>query len=440
MRPGKFFAKRKTYQDAFKKFLSMLVIVKVFIESVGQAIQELNGNRLRSFLSLLGITIGIFCIIGVQSAVDSLESSVRGSFEQLGEDVLYVQKMPWNEDPSVNFWKYQRRPNPSYQDRMAIKERVKSAGLVDYHVFLGFKPIKYRSTTVSRAYSLAVTYDFEELIGLKFSRGRFYNPTEYHNGANKIILGATVAEELFGPLDPIGKEVKLMGHNLEVIGVIEKSGRSLINIFNYDDGILMGYETARKMAVVRSTHRYGGSSVIVKAAEGYSLDQLKDEVKGVLRSHHRLRPKENDDFSLNNISLLASVMDNIFGTLSLLGLIIGGFAIFVGMFSVANIMFVSVKERTSIIGVKKALGAKQAYILLEFLIEAVILCIIGGAAGLLFVVLISYVLSGVLPFPMFLSAKNIVLGIALSAGIGILAGLIPAFQAARLDPVEAIRK
>lgn len=418
----------------------MTVFLKVFIASMGQALQELYGNRLRSFLSLLGITIGIFCIIGVQSAVDSLESSVRGSFDQLGEDVVYIQKIPWNEDPGMNFWKYQRRPNPSYQDRMAIKDRVKSAGLVDYHVFLGFKPVKYRSTTVNRAYSIAITYDFEELIGVKFSKGRFYNPTEYHNGANKVILGATVAEELFGPLDPVGKEIKLMGHKLEVIGVIEKSGRSLINIFNYDEGIVIGFETARKMAVVKSNHPFGGSSVVVKAAEGYSLEQLKDEVRGVLRSHHRLKPKEADDFSLNNVSLLASVMDSIFGALSMAGLIIGGFAIFVGMFSVANIMFVSVKERTSIIGVKKALGAKQGYILLEFLIEAVILCIIGGAAGLLFVILASYILSGVLPFPMFLSAKNMIMGVALSAGIGVLAGLIPAFQAARLDPVEAIRK
>ena len=418
----------------------MTVFLKVFIASMGQALQELYGNRLRSFLSLLGITIGIFCIIGVQSAVDSLESSVRESFDQLGEDLVYIQKIPWNEDPGMNFWKYQRRPDPSYQDRMAIKDRVKSAGLVDYQVFLGFKPVKYRSTTVKRAYSIAITYDFEELIGVKFSKGRFYNPTEYHNGANKVILGATVAEELFGPLDPVGKEIKLMGHKLEVIGVIEKSGRSLINIFNYDDGIVIGFETARKMAVVKSNHPFGGASVVVKAADGYSLEQLKDEVRGVLRSHHRLKPKEADDFSLNNLSLLASVMDSIFGALSMAGLIIGGFAIFVGMFSVANIMFVSVKERTSIIGVKKALGAKQGYILLEFLIEAVILCIIGGVAGLLFVVLASYILSGVLPFPIFLSTKNILMGVALSVGIGVLAGLIPAFQAARLDPVEAIRK
>lgn len=417
-----------------------MVLLKVFLESVGQAIQQLNANRLRSFLSLLGITIGIFCIIGVQSAVDSLETSVRSSIDKLGDDVLYVQKLPWTEDPSVSFWKYMRRPNPSYQDMSVIRERVKSAGLTDYHVFLGFKPIKYRSNTVTGAYSVAVTYDFENLTGTKCEKGRFYSPTEYHNGMLKVVIGHNVAEELFGSLDPIGKQVKLMGHNLEVIGVIEKSGRSIISFFDYDDGIVIGYETAKKMALVKSNHPYGGSSVIVKAAEGYSLDQLRDEVTSVLRADHRLKPKEADDFSLNNLSLLASVMDSIFGALGTAGLIVGGFAIFVGMFSVANIMFVSVKERTNIIGIKKALGAKQSYILLEFLIEAVILCIIGGAAGLLFVSGVTYLLSGVLPFDIFLSSKNIAVGIVLSAGIGVLSGLIPAFQAARLDPVEAIRK
>ncbi|MCB9284054.1 MAG: ABC transporter permease [Lewinellaceae bacterium] len=418
----------------------MKILFRVFWESTGQALQELYGNRLRSFLSLLGITIGIFCIIGVQSAVDSLEHSIRGSIDKLGDDVLYVQKIPWAEDPGVTFWKYMRRPNPSYQDMAVIREKVKSAGLTDYHVFLGFKPIRYRSNTVTGAYSVATTFDFEALTGTKFQKGRFYTSAEYHNGMDKLVIGSNVADELFGSLDPIGKQVKIMGHRMEVIGVIEKSGQSMINFFDYDDGIVIGYETARKMAAVRSNHRYGGSSVIVKAAEGYSLEQLRDEVTGVLRAYHRLKPKEADDFSLNSVSVIASAMDSFFGVLSVVGMIIGGFAIFVGMFSVANIMFVSVKERTSIIGIKKALGAKQGYILLEFLIEAVILCIIGGAAGLLLVRLVTFILSGFLPFAMFLSAKNIMVGVLLSAGIGVLSGLIPAFQAARLDPVEAIRK
>jgi putative ABC transport system permease protein len=417
----------------------MFVLLRVIRESLAQAVQQLNGNRLRSFLSLLGITIGIFCIIGVQSAVDSLESNIRGSIEKLGDDVLYIQKMPWNQDPHTNFWKFQRRPNPDYADYEVIKAKVKTAELVDYHVFLGAKTLKYRSNSVERAFTVAVTYDCADIFNLGFEKGRYYTPAEYNYGLNKIIIGYTVAEKLFGPIDPIGKEVKLAGHKLEVIGVIEQSGRDILKVMNWDEAILLGYETARKIANVTTNNPFGGT-VNVKAADGVSLDRLKDDVTGVLRAHRHLPPREENNFALNNISILASIMDSIFGALNMAGLIIGGFAIFVGMFSVANIMFVSVKERTNIIGIKKALGAKQYYILLEFLIESVILCIIGGVFGLLFVYAITELLAGVMPFAIFLSFKNVLIGILLSAIIGVISGFIPAWQAARMDPVEAIRK
>ena len=416
----------------------MMVLIKIIFESVSQAFQQLKGNKLRSFLSLLGITIGIFCIIGVQSAVDSLEDNIRGSIEKLGDDVLYIQKMPWNEDPGQNFWKYMRRPNPGYGDYEAIREKVRSASLVDYHVFIGAKTLKYRSNSVDRVFAVAVTYDCAELFNVAFEKGRYYTPTEYHYGMNKVVIGHTVADKLFGAIDPIGKEIKVSGHRLEVIGVIEKSGEDLLKVLNWDEALLVGYETAKKIANVENNHPFG-STVNVKAAEGVSLQQLKDDLTGVLRSHRRLRPREENNFALNNISVLASIMDNIFGAMNLAGLIIGGFAIFVGMFSVANIMFVSVKERTNIIGIKKALGAKQYMVLLEFLIESIILCIIGGILGLGIVYLITNMLSAVLPFAIYLSLDNVIWGVVLSVGIGVLSGLIPAYQAARMDPVEAIR-
>ena len=416
----------------------MGLLLKVLMESVSQAIQQLTANKLRSFLSLLGITIGIICIIGVQSAVDSLEDNVRGSIEKLGDDVLYIQKMPWDEDPGQNFWKYQRRPTPAFADFKVIQEKVKSAGNVDYHVFIGTKTIKYRSSSVDRVFTVAVTYDCGEMFNLAFEKGRYYTRTEYDYAMNKVVIGHTVAKELFGPIDPIGKVVKISGHKMEIIGVIEKSGEDLLKVMNFDEAILFGYETAKKVANVQSNHPFG-ATVNVKAAEGVSLDQLKDDVTGVLRAQRRLKPKEENNFALNNISLLASIMDSFFGALSMAGLIIGGFAIFVGMFSVANIMFVSVKERTNIIGIKKALGAKQIVILLEFLVESVILCLIGGALGLLLVFGIVNGLSSTIPFDIYLSTNNIINGIILSVVIGVLSGFIPAFQAARMDPVDAIR-
>lgn len=415
-----------------------MILFKILYESVAQAVSQLRANRLRSFLSLLGITIGIFCIIGVQSAVDSLEDNIRGSIEKLGDDVLYIQQMPWNEDPGQNWWKYQRRPNPSMADLNVIKEKVPSAGLVDLHIGLGSKTLKYRSSSVDRVFAVAVTYDFQQLFNVEFGKGRYFTPNEYYYGKDKVIIGHKVAQELFGPIEPIGKKIKLSGRKMEVIGVIKESGRDILQILNYDELIVVGYNTAAKFANV-NPKTIGWSTVNVKAADGFTLGQLKDDITGVLRASRRLQPKEDDDFALNNVSLLASIMDNIFGVMNSAALFIGGFAIFVGMFSVANIMFVSVKERTNIIGVKKALGAKQYFILLEFLIESVILCIIGGIIGLGLVYLTLYLLGAVLPFEVYLSLNNIIWGVTLSLIIGVLSGLIPAFQAARMDPVVAIR-
>ncbi|MBR9920173.1 MAG: ABC transporter permease [Bacteroidetes bacterium] len=416
----------------------MRIFLKIIYESFAQAFQQLRANKLRSFLSLLGITIGIFCIIGVQSAVDSLENNIRGSIEKLGDDVLYIQKMPWNEDPGQNFWKYQRRPNPNFEDYEVIREKVESAGLADYHVFIGEKTIKWNSSSVEGAFTLAVTFDCADLFKMEFEKGRYLTPSEYHYGMNRVVIGHTVAEELFGPIDPIGKEVKLMGHKLEVVGVIKKSGRDIINVMDFDESILLGYNTASKISNIQNNHPFG-SSVNVKAADGVSLEQLKDELTGVLRAHRRLKPREESDFALNNVSLLANILDNIFGVINLAGLVIGIFALLVGMFSVANIMFVSVKERTSIIGVKKALGAKRYIILLEFLVESVILCILGGIVGLILIFFTTKLLTQVLPFDLYLSAGNMLYGIIWSVAIGVISGFIPAYQAAKMDPVDAIR-
>lgn len=417
----------------------MITFLKVFRESIAQAFQQLKANKLRSFLSLLGISIGIFCIIGVQSAVDSLEANIKGSFDKLGDDVVYINKIPWDEDPGKNFWKYQRRPNPDFKDFQAIQAKVKSADLIDYHLFIGMKTIKHKSSSVDRVFLVAATYDFDRLLNVNFEKGRWYSPTEYHYGADKVLIGHTVAEELFGDTDPIGKKITLSGRKLEVIAVIEKAGQDILQIMNFDEGVLISYELAKKMVNVKPNHPFG-TTIDVKAKEGVSLDQLKDELTGVMRTQRRLRPKESNNFALNSLSLLSGIIEGFFGALNKVGIFIGGFAIFVGMFSVANIMFVSVKERTGMIGIKKALGAKKYIILLEFLVEAVILCIIGGAVGLGIIQGVVALLSSAMPFDLVLSSNNIIWGLSLSIVIGIVSGFIPAWQAAGMDPVEAMRK
>lgn len=420
-------------------YTGMFTWLKLIPASFLQSMEELRTHMTRSVLSLLGITIGIFCIMSIKSAVDSLEANIRHSFEKLGDDVLYITKMPWNEDPSANYWKYLRRPNPAYDDYRAIREKSTASGLVTYSIFLGRKPVKYGSSVADRAYLVAATEDYDRLFNIPLSNGRFYSAIEYQTGAMVAVLGHQVAEILFGNLDPVGKEIRLLGHRVRVIGVIEPSGKDLVKVMDFDRGVFISYPLARKIANVRESGDYGGGMVAVKAGDGYTLEEVTDDVIGALRSGRRLSPRVENNFSVNSMTMLTNLLDQFFKVLNLAGFTIGIFALFVGMFSVANIMFVSVKERTAQIGIKKALGARSAFILLEFLVEAVVLCILGGVAGLVLVLVVIEGIAAAADFNMFLSWQNVALGILVSAVIGILSGLIPAIQAARMDPVEAMR-
>lgn len=414
------------------------MFIRVFKESFAQALQQLIANKLRSFLSLLGVTIGIFCIIAVKSAVNSLEDNIRNSFKRIGDDILYISKMPWNEDPQENYWKYQRRPNPSFTDYKILTERLNSAQAVSFYLIAGARTIKYEGNSVENTFAIAPTMEFGEVHNMEFETGRYFSQIEYNSGAPKILIGAKVADELFGTIDPLGREVKYFGQKMQVIGVIKRAGKSLIQPFNFDNAVLFTYEFARSVINVKPQTPWG-TSLEIKAKNNVSLLQLRDEVIGTLRAARQLRPSEKDDFSINELSILLSATESFFAVLNSLGYVIGGFALLVGMFSVANIMFVSVKERTSIIGIKKALGAKRSVILTEFLIEAIILCLLGGIIGLIFVWSILKIVSIFSAFEMYVSLSNMINTVLLSVIVGVIAGFIPAAQAASLDPVEAMR-
>ncbi len=417
----------------------MSTLFKIFYESIAQAFQQLTGNKLRTFLSLLGITIGIWCVVMVNTAVDSMEANIRSSFDKLGDDVIYVSQFSWGEDPSANYWKWMRRPKPGVTDYKALKSRMRTAKMVTYSSFIGPKTVEFGSSSVEGAFTIAVTDKYAQIFNLEFEKGRFYSETEYGVGKNQVILGYRVAKELFGEIDPIGKRVKVLGRKCFVIGVLAESGKDLINPLNFDGALLLSYEFARKITDVKTNTRRGGS-INVKAKDGVTLDEMKDEITSILRASRRLKPKTEDNFALNNISIFSKALDSIFAIVGSAGLVIGLFALIVGMFSVANIMFVSVKERTNIIGIKKALGAKWQVILTEFLTEAIILCMVGGLLGILFVWLFGLGLTRFLDFEITLSFKNLMVGIAASTITGIVSGIIPAIIAAFMDPVEAIRK
>ena len=416
----------------------MKIFFKIVWESLNQALGSLRGNKLRTFLSLLGITIGIFCIIAVKSAVDSLQENIVSGFNELGSDVIYLDKMPWGEDPGENYWKYAKRPDASLEDFEAIKKRSKLAENASYTIFTGGKTIKFQSSSLSNAFIMGSTFEYASIQNLKLQEGRYFSTNEYETGANKVILGYKVYNELFKSLDGIGREVKLFGQDFQVIGYLESEGDNAFNFINFDDVIWVGFNTVKKYINVKDESSVG-RMLNIKAKAGVDLEELKGETASIIRAVRRLKPMEDSNFALNELSMLSQVLDSVFKVLNFAGFLIGIFALVVGMFSVANIMFVSVKERTSIIGIKKALGAKRFIILLEFLIEAVILCLIGGLIGLLLVFITLKLISLAIPFAMTLSFSNILIGVLSSVIVGIISGILPALQASGMDPVEAIR-
>lgn len=416
----------------------MMIFVKIFYESSLQALGSLRGNKLRTFLSLLGITIGIFCIIAIKSAVDSLETNILNGFKELGSDVVYVDKFPWNENSNQNYWKYAQRPDPNFKDYKAIQEKSKLAEVAAYTIFTGGKTIKYKSSSVSDAYIMGTTKNYKDIINCDVSQGRQFTQLEYKNGANVIVLGHAVSNALFESINPLGKYVKLFGQKYQVIGVLEEEGENMFNFINHDDVMWVSYNNIRRFVNVKDESQVG-RLLNVKVKPGIETKELKGELTSLLRRSRKLRPIEKNNFALNEMSTLATVIEGVMGALNFAGLIIGIFSLIIGMFSVANIMFVSVKERTNLIGLKKAIGAKHYMILLEFLVESVILCVIGGVIGLIFVFGLLTVVSNVTDFAMSLSFINMVIGVIVSVLVGILSGIIPAWMASKLDPVVAMR-
>jgi len=421
----------------------MNVFLKLIRESIISAYHELTANKLRAFLSLLGITIGIFCIISVFSAVDSLEKNVMTSFRQLGENVIYLQKFPWSEDPRTNWMKFFRRPAAKYREFKYLQEKMQHAEAVAIMLFMKGKNAHYGSNVVEDIDLFATTYDYNKMKVFEFAEGRYFSPAEAHNGDNVTIIGHNIASQLFpNQTDITGREIKVMNRKLTVVGVLKKEGDDLIGM-TYDNNVIIPYNFAKTIIDVDGF--WVEPFIAIKAREGVSQDELMDEARGLMRSIRKLKPREDDNFALNQLSIISGVLTAVFGVINMAGGAIGLFSILVGGFGIANIMFVSVKERTPVIGIKKALGAKRIFILLEFLMEATVLSLLGGLIGLLLVYIESIVLENVIQkafeirFAFELSLNNALTGVFLSIAIGLVAGFIPALSASLMKPVDAIR-
>ncbi|MDX5321190.1 MAG: ABC transporter permease [Bacteroidota bacterium] len=407
-------------------------------ESASMAIQALWVNKLRSILSLTGISIGIFCIILVWTMVDSMEANINKSFESLGQNVVYIQKWPWTFGSDYPWWKYMNRDRPSQREAALLKERLKEQPVISEVSFMyrfHRRTVKAEGNSIDNVTGLAVDHNYDQINAITLYRGRYFTETESRLGSPVIILGYTLALNLFGNEDPVGKEVQMMGRKLTVIGVNEKKGKSMLGN-SEDDSVIVPVNYVGK---ITSLNRGGETSILVKGADFALKEDVEMTIQGAMRAIRRLRPKEDDDFALNRLTMLTRLIGEVFGVLNIAGGIIGIFSILVGGFGIANIMFVSVKERTPQIGIQKSLGATNAFILFQFLVEAVLLSLLGGLIGVLFVFLATKVASSAFDMDIFLSAYNFILSNVISALIGLIAGIVPAFVAARMDPVEAMR-
>lgn len=413
-----------------------MLLLKLILESFRFAYNALIVNKLRTFLSLLGITIGIFCIISVFTVIDSLERSIRSSMESLGSNVIYIQKWPWappEGETEYPWWKYLNRPVPKLQEAEDILRRSQLSRDASFNV--GFqRTVQVGRNSAENVQIMGTSPGLINIWSLDVARGRAFSEIEMNSARNLGMLGADVASQLFPNENPIGKTIKIQGYKIFIIGVFTKMGEDMFGT-SMDKRVLLPIKFAARMVDI---HRDMGQSIIVKGKEGVSAQRLRDDLEGVMRSIRRLKPSEENDFALNEVSLISGQLDNFFKVFNLAGWIIGGFAILVGGFGIANIMFVSVRERTKIIGIQKSLGAKNYFIMLEFLFESVVLSVMGGAIGLLIVYVGSVLVSHMSSFNLSLTLGNIFTGIFISATIGVVAGMLPARKASSLDPVEAI--
>lgn len=413
-----------------------MIFLKLFRESFLFAYDALRQNKLRTLLSLLGVTIGIFTIIAVFSAVDTLRDNLQKSVNKLGSNSIYIEKWPWVADGEYPWWKYMQRPVPKLRDFRELQSRSQAAEAISYEISIDNRTVKYKSNTVDGAQIFAATQDHNKTWNFDFEDGRYFTDIESRTGAPVAILGYEIYDNLFPGVSAVGKQIKVMGKYVTIIGVFAKEGEDMLGLSN-DKQVLIPLNFARTVLDVQSD-RYN-QSIVVKGKPGVPVDELEGELRGAMRSIRSLTPGEDDNFSLNKITLLSDQLDILFAVVNIAGAIIGLFSILVGGFGIANIMFVSVKERTNIIGIQKSLGAKNYFILLQFLIESVILCLLGGLIGLLLVYGGTFVVKWAWDVTIVLYLKNIIIGIGTSVAIGVISGIIPAYSASRLDPVEAIR-
>ncbi len=411
-------------------------LLEVISSSFKMALQELWKNKLRTFLSLFGITIGIFCIIGVLATVNSLEHNIQREIKSLGTNTIYLDKWEYSAGgPEYPWWKYVNRPVPKYREMEMIGKRTPTADHVAF-VINRMDNVEAGNSQLSSVILYGISRDFPNIQPVEIAYGRFMTDAEFDQGSNVVVIGNLIAEKLFGEAErALNKQINARGKQNRIVGIIKKQGSQMLGGWRFDQAVLFNYKYAR--TIMDELH--SDPLIIIKGREHINSKILKDELTGSMRAIRKLSPTQEDNFSLNDVNDFSDAMSQAFVSINIGGWAIAALSLIVGMFGVANIMFVTVKERTNQIGLKKAIGAKKKIILTEFLLESAFLCIIGGLVGLLLVFIMTKVVTHTFDFPIFISTANMVLAVGICIIVGVLAGIIPASQAAKMNPVVAIR-
>lgn len=367
------------------------------------------------------------------ATVTSLEKNVQKDIKALGSNTIFIDK--WDYTGQVPYWKLMNRPIPKMEEMRQLKKIVPEASNIAF-ALQRMDKLEFQDEKLDNVRMYGVTEEFSNIQTIEVIDGRYLQQSDFDQGSNYAVIGYKVAEELFGrPERAVGKLVRVYDRNVSIIGLIKKQGSSIIGGWEFDNCVLLPYAYMRTLVREESSQPV----IMLQGKENIAMSALIDETTGAMRSIRKLKPTQADNFSLNDIDAFGEFAAGIFAGINMGGFFIALLSLVVGMFGVANIMFVTVRERTSQIGLKKAIGAKKNTIMMEFLMESAFLCIMGGMIGLLLVFILTQAISGSLGFPITISPKIMFIAVSICIVVGVLAGIIPASIAAKMDPVVAIR-
>ena len=384
---------------------------------------------MRSLLTMLGIIIGIVTVTAMFSVITGLEKSFENSLSMLGTNVLYVEKTSWFAPPTERR-KQWNRPRIETDLAEEITSRARNVRAATPTVFT-VRPVKYRDRSLFGVYTQGSTEALTRIQDMNLDAGRWYTEVENQTAKPVVIIGADVAEKLFPSEQPLGKKIRVGGAQFEVIGVLARQGE-FMGLFSFDEQIQIPIQTFGNVF-----GRYTNARIDIRAISADVLDEAQDEITGIVRAARGQDAMEEDNFSINRTEMFEQALGQVKGITYAIGIFLTSLALLVGGIGVMNIMFVSVKERTKEIGVRKAVGARRRAILSQFLIEAVVVCLFAGLIGIAISAGITEIITRF--FPASLSFGTVVLAFAICVGVGITFGLVPAWNAARLNPIDALR-